>query len=99
MSEKEISSTGERPLRPQDEEQGSLEDNDFYAVPRGKGELEVVHIRESTTLLRKLRAAEAWLDKKLGVEKIGAERIPEDQRHPPKVINVSFNLSSVLPRS
>ncbi len=96
MSEKKTPSTEEQPGRLRDEERGSIEQDQFYATQRGKGELDVVRIRERTSVLRKLRAAEAWLDAKLGVEKVGAERIPEDQRRPPSIVNVSDESGTVF---
>ncbi|KAF2670966.1 hypothetical protein BT63DRAFT_370758 [Microthyrium microscopicum] len=54
----------------------------------GRGELEVIEMRERISILRKLNAAEAWLDKKFGIETTGADRIPEDERRPPSIINM-----------
>lgn len=92
MSEKNLAITEAKAFEtPRDEEHGTIEPiqgDDFYAGPRGRGELEVVQIRERFSVLRKLRAVETRLDNKLGVEKTGAERIPEDQRQPPSVMNV-----------
>ena len=60
----------------------------------GHGELEVLRIRDGNSVLRKLRGFEEWLDKKLKVEGMGAERIPESKRKPPRTANVrsSFHL-------
>lgn len=58
------------------------------AADYGRGELQVIKIRESNSILRKLKAAEEWMDKKFGVETTGADRIPENQRHPPSILNV-----------
>ncbi len=55
----------------------------------GTGELEVIRIREGSSILRKLRAAESWMDKKWKIEGMGAERILENERRPPKIANVS----------
>ena len=86
--------TSEVKAESQDEEYGAIHEADeFYAGNRGHGELEVAHIRERVSILRKLRAVEAWMDKKVGVEKTGAERIPEDQRRPPSVLNVCYHES------
>lgn len=90
--EKDVSVSVARPSRSRDEENGET----LHTTRLGKGELEVVHIRESNAVLRKLQAAEAWMDKKLGVESIGAERVPEDQRKPPRVVNVRPLPSSSL---
>lgn len=80
------------PKSPGDMEQGIGDVDKFYANPRGHGELEVAYIRDRIPILRKLRALEAWLDSKFGVEKTGAERVPEDQRRPPNILNVCFDL-------
>lgn len=88
--EKDVSFSVAQPSPSRDEECGIAEGETPRATHLGKGELEVIQIRESNAVLRKLQAAEAWMDKKLGVETIGAERVPEDQRKPPRIVNVSF---------
>lgn len=40
--------------------------------------------------LRKMREGEEWLDKKLGIETQGIDRIPEEQKKPPSVLNIFF---------
>ncbi|KAH8801470.1 nucleoside transporter [Xylogone sp. PMI_703] len=62
----------------------------------GHGELEVIKIREGNSVLRKLRAAEMWMDRKLKIESMGAERIPEDERRPPQILNMMFFWFSML---
>jgi hypothetical protein len=54
----------------------------------GHGELQVVRIREGNSMLRKLREAEMWMDRKWKIEGMGAERIPENERRPPRMVNV-----------
>jgi hypothetical protein len=71
-----------------DEEKNSIEEGVVEKTTLGRGELEVVQMRERISILRKLNAAEAWLDKKFGIETTGADRIPEDQRRPPSIFNV-----------
>lgn len=56
----------------------------------GRGEIEVIRIRQGNAVLRKLKAAEEWMDRKLGVESTGAERVREDQRRPPHILNVTL---------
>ncbi|PYI17227.1 hypothetical protein BO99DRAFT_463720 [Aspergillus violaceofuscus CBS 115571] len=46
--------------------------------------------------LQSLHNWEAWIDSKLGVETMGIERIPEDQRRPPENLNMMFFWFSVL---
>lgn len=71
-------------------EAGTIENQEGHL---GDGELEVIKIREGNPVLRKLREAELWMDHKLKIEGMGAERIPESQRRPPHVINVRLLLS------
>ncbi|KAF2120269.1 putative NCS family nucleoside transporter [Lophiotrema nucula] len=79
------------PVEPhQLEEQKSIKIGEVDGAILGRGELEVVELRERVPLLRKLKAAEAWLDKKFGIETTGADRIPEDQRRPPSILNMIF---------
>ncbi|EXJ80554.1 hypothetical protein A1O1_08700 [Capronia coronata CBS 617.96] len=66
------------------------------SVHLGKGELEVIRIREGNVVLRKLRGAEEWMDKKLHVEGTGAQRILESERHPPRLANMIFFWLSML---
>lgn len=65
----------------------------------GHGEVEVIKIREGNAVLRKLREGELWLDRKLKIEGMGAERIPESERRPPHVLNVSIRWPLNPPRS
>lgn len=52
------------------------------------GDVEVIKLRDSNVVLRNLRRAEVWMDRKFGVEAIGVDRISDDQRQPPRIINV-----------
>ncbi|KAE8375250.1 permease for cytosine/purines, uracil, thiamine, allantoin-domain-containing protein [Aspergillus bertholletiae] len=57
------------------------------------------HIRpspEGNGLLRSLRNVETWVDRRLGVEVMGIERVPEDQRRPPQKLNMILFWFSVL---
>lgn len=56
--------------------------------PFEAGVSEVVSVRDKSTIFSKLRKIELWLDKKLKVEPMGIDRIPEDQRRPPSTLNV-----------
>jgi hypothetical protein len=71
-----------------DEEQRSVQEGEVERVTLGRGELEVMKMREGIPILRKLHMAEAWLDKRFGIETTGADRIPENQRRPPSISNV-----------
>ncbi|KAI9710073.1 MAG: hypothetical protein M1828_002220 [Chrysothrix sp. TS-e1954] len=45
-------------------------------------------VQRQTGVLRKMRQGEEWLDRKLGIELQGIDRIPEDEKRPPPVINI-----------
>lgn len=47
-------------------------------------------IRENVGFLRKLRRGEEWLDEKMGVETQGIDRIHEEDKKPPSILNVFF---------
>jgi hypothetical protein len=73
-----------------DKETASLQASEEVGAVLGRGELQVIAMRERVPILRKLRTMEAWLDKKLGIETTGADRVPEDQRRPPSIFNVCY---------
>lgn len=89
VPEKQMSPKGGEPDIQEDPavslENGTMYPNDKHL---GHGELEVIRIREGNGVLRQLRAAELWMDRKLKIEGMGAERIPESDRKPPRVVNV-----------
>jgi len=72
--------------------------NDLVALERGPtpkdyainiaGDIESIDFRDSSVVLRNVRRAEVWMDRKFGVEATGVNRIPDDQRQPPRIINV-----------
>lgn len=88
MSENHIVLTKSELELPQDEEKASIKEGEVHGMALGRGELEVIEMRERISILRTLKAGEAWLDKKFGIETTGADRIPEDQRRPPSIFNV-----------
>ncbi|KAF1985391.1 hypothetical protein K402DRAFT_334627 [Aulographum hederae CBS 113979] len=45
-------------------------------------------IQNRTGLFRYMRKGEEWLDAKLGIETQGVDRIPEEKKQPPSVINI-----------
>lgn len=63
------------------------------ACAAGEEDVVVVRLRESNSILAKMRAAELWMNKKLNIEPMGIERLPEEQRRPPSVLNVSPTVS------
>lgn len=60
--------------------------------PGDEGEKRMRHIQEGNGLLRSLRNFETWIDRKLGVEAMGVERVPEDKRRPPQKLNVCITV-------
>ena len=47
-------------------------------------------IQNGLAPLRFLRRGEEWLDEKLGIETQGVDRIPEDEKQPPHIVNSFF---------
>lgn len=45
------------------------------------------HIQTAVAPLRFLSRGEIWLDKKMGIETQGIDRIPEEAKRPPHLIN------------
>ena len=74
---------------PKDIESGSIRN----AADHGQGELEVGKIQQGNKVLRKMRAAESWLDRKFRVEGMGAERVLVQDRKHPHVFFVSCGFS------
>ena len=57
---------------------------------RGSVDEEIVrarNIQSTFAPLRVLRQSEVWLDSKLGIETQGIDRIPEEDKRPPSIIN------------
>lgn len=54
-------------------------------------ESEIIRVRGiqyKDTFFRRLNSAEQWLDRKLGIETQGIDRIPENQKQPPSILNI-----------
>ena len=54
-------------------------------------EVEIAKVREiqhENKLIRTMRESEEWLDKKMGIELQGIDRIPEEKKQPPSILNV-----------
>lgn len=47
-------------------------------------------IQNSIAPLRYMRKGEEWLDAKMGIETQGIDRIPEEDKRPPSIINAFF---------
>ncbi|MCJ1474350.1 hypothetical protein MMC13_003008 [Lambiella insularis] len=45
-------------------------------------------IQQQNGLIRSMRHAEEWLDAKMGIELQGIDRIPEEEKQPPPLINI-----------
>lgn len=45
-------------------------------------------IQQQNGVIRSLRHAEEWLDAKMGIELQGIDRIPEEKKQPPHIINI-----------
>ncbi|TVY19358.1 Vitamin B6 transporter TPN1 [Lachnellula arida] len=52
-------------------------------------------LQQNKGFLRKLRAGEEWLDEKMGIETQGIDRIHEEDKRPPSILNVFFMWWSV----
>ncbi|KAI9050785.1 hypothetical protein LZ554_004904 [Drepanopeziza brunnea f. sp. 'monogermtubi'] len=53
-------------------------------------EIKAREIRESQGFFRTLRRGEEWLDEKMGIETQGIDRIREEDKRPPSLINMVF---------
>ena len=49
-----------------------------------------IHIQNAFAPFRYLSKGEDWLDQKMGIETQGIDRIPEDEKRPPSIINTFF---------
>ncbi|KAF2099874.1 hypothetical protein NA57DRAFT_65737 [Rhizodiscina lignyota] len=45
-------------------------------------------LQQSKNVLRMMRRGEEWLDEKMGVETRGIDRIPEEEKKPPSMLNI-----------
>lgn len=45
-------------------------------------------IQSNIPILRQLRKGEEWLDRKVGIELQGIDRVPEEAKNPPSILNV-----------
>jgi hypothetical protein len=71
----------------------------YTDVRHGSALDEVARAREiqnSFTPLRYMRRWEEWLDEKLGIETQGIDRIPEEDKRPPSIINSFFMWWSMI---
>lgn len=59
-----------------------------FDIERGEAEeLKATRLQNEKSFLRKMRKGEEWLDAKLGIETRGIDRIPEEEKQPPQLIN------------
>lgn len=83
---------GSSPIKLDDPTWAAPDTHDFKDIvidPNDPGEIQVANIRRSSGLLRRLRNFETWMDRKMNFEAMGVERVPQDKRKPPKILNVS----------
>jgi len=62
------------------------EDVDAGSIDEAKRARE---LQNKISIFRQLRKGEEWLDKMMGVETQGIDRIPEEKKRPPSIWNVS----------
>jgi hypothetical protein len=48
------------------------------------------HLQNAIAPLRYLGKGEEWLDRKMGIETQGIDRIPEEEKRPPSILNTFF---------
>jgi hypothetical protein len=63
------------------------------AAPVEEGTAEEIlarKLQQEKGFLRSLRRGEEWLDEKMGIETQGIDRIKEEEKRPPSIINVFF---------
>lgn len=66
---------------------------DFALSDVESGTAEEIHARklqQELGFLRTLRRGEEWLDDKMGIETRGIDRVKEEDKRPPSIINVFF---------
>ena len=71
------------------DEENEISAAEIDRLPRGYGEVRIEKLR-NRPILKQLNQIEAWMDRKCGVETTGADRILENEREPPNVLNVSI---------
>ncbi|RAK95312.1 purine-cytosine permease family protein [Aspergillus ibericus CBS 121593] len=77
--------------------QGGTESHEAGPVPsHDPEEVRIQHLQQGHRLLRSLRQAETWMDRRFGVEAMGIERVPEDQRRAPERLNMMLFWFSAL---
>ena len=90
MSEKMSSKSSD--IEKTDLEAGQpIADGSTVDADRAVAEIEVARVRgiqQENKFIRKMRESEEWLDKKMGIELQGIDRIPEEQKQPPHLINI-----------
>ena len=69
----------------------AYDDNMHHGSVTNPAEVEKArHIQNAWAPFRYMSMGEQWLDDKLGVETQGIDRIPEEEKRPPSLINVFF---------
>ena len=80
---------------PDEENEINISTAEMHTKPRGHGEVHIEKLRNQIPVLKQLNQFESWLDKKVGMESTGADRILEDEREPPSVLNVGVTIETL----
>lgn len=74
--------------------------HDIEKVPQNTvvetGNDDIAELQHRISILGRLRKFELWLDKKLKIEPMGVERLSEEARRPPSILNVSRHRVEIL---
>jgi len=62
----------------------TVQDSDSEEVIRAR------ELQQRSGILRRMRRGEEWLDEKMGIETQGIDRIHEEDKKPPSILNVFF---------
>lgn len=66
----------------------------YTTTERELGSVEEVgrakELQSKNPFFRRMRSGEEWLDAKMGIESTGVDRIPEEDKEPPSIWNVSY---------
>jgi NCS1 nucleoside transporter family len=94
-SQSEMMTSEKTGLEPRDLESGrgsSLEGEQIRqgSVTPAYEIAKTAHIQDAIAPFRYLSQAELWLDKKMGIETQGIDRIPEEEKRPPSIWNTFF---------
>lgn len=70
---------------------GGMEMNGMQSLDSDSEEvIRARELQQRNTILGHMRAGEKWLDRKMGIETQGIDRIHEEDKRPPSLLNVFF---------